>query len=155
NSGADVYNSGDFMGCYRLYDDALSSLKPLLGHRPNLQKAIDDGLARAKTAPPMDKAFILREVIDQIRKETNPSPTPVTPVAKTLWDRLGGEKGVSKVVDAFLATVTTDPKVDFTRGGKFPVNAPVLKKQLVDLVSSVSGGPLKYTGKSMKDAHKG
>ena len=158
NQGAEVYNSGDYLGCYRLYEGALTSIKPILAHRPNLQKAIDGGLAQAKTSRDPDKAFVLRSVIDQIRKETNPNPTPVTPVAKSLWDRLGGEKGVSKVIDDFVAAAAPDPKVDFFRGGKYTLDAKGvagLKKSLVELVSSVSGGPLKYTGRSMKDSHKG
>jgi hemoglobin len=155
NIGADLYNSGNYVGCYTHYDTALNALKPLLAHRPSLQKAIDDALAKAKTAPIPERAFILREVIDQVRKDTNPNPTPVTPVTKTLWDRLGGEAGVGKVIDDFVATASKDPKVDFDRGGKYKLDVPMLKKRLVELVSAVSGGPLKYTGKSMKDAHKG
>jgi hemoglobin len=155
NIGADIYNSGNYVGCYTHYDNALTALKPLLAHRPNLQKAIDDGLAKAKAAPVPDRAFVLREVIDQVRKDTNPNPTPVSPITKTLWDRLGGEAGVSKVIDDFVAAAGSDPKVDFTRGGKYKPDVPVLKKKLVELVSSVTSGPLKYTGKNMKDAHKG
>ncbi len=155
NVGADLYNSGNYLGCYTHYDNALAALKPLLAHRPKLQKAIDDAVAKAKTAPVPDRAFILREVIDQVRKDTSPNPTPITPVTKTLWDRLGGEVGVGKVVDDFVATAAKDPKVDFDRGGKYKPDVPMLKKRLVELVSAVSGGPLKYTGKSMKDVHKG
>jgi truncated hemoglobin YjbI len=155
NLGAELYNGGDFQGCYRLYDDALTSFRPLLVNRPNLQKAIDDALTKARTARIEDKAFVLREVIDQIRKETNPNPTTVPPITKTLWDRLGGEKGVTKVIDDFVASAAKDPKVNFDRGGKVTVNVPETKKKLVALISSFSGGPLRYMGKSMKDAHKG
>ena len=160
NKGADIYNKGDVLGCYRLYEGALTASKPFLAHHPKLQKAIDDGMAQARTSRDEDKAFVLRSVIDQIRKETNPNPKadvvpPVTPVAKTLWDRLGGEKGVSKVVDDFVALAAPDPKVDFFRGGKYKVNVPDLKKKLIELISAVSGGPLKYTGKSMKESHAG
>ena len=156
NQGADIYNNGDYLGCFHLYEGALTAFRPILAHRPNLQKAIDDALGQAKTtARAEDKAFVLRAVIDQIRKETNPNPSPVTPVAKTLWDRLGAEKGVAKVVDDFVAAAAGDPKVDFTRGGKYKVNVPDLKKKLVEMISSVSGGPLTYKGKSMKEVHKG
>src|SRR5262249_4846071 len=100
NTGADIYNiERDYAGCCRYYEGALTSYRPLLAHRPNLQKAIDDGIARGKTMPFPERAFALREVIDTIRKETNPEPEK--PMTKTLWARLGGEPGVTKVVDEF------------------------------------------------------
>ena len=33
NHGADLYNSGDWAGCYRLYEGALMAVRPLLDHR--------------------------------------------------------------------------------------------------------------------------
>jgi hemoglobin len=77
---------------------------------------------------------------------------------KTLWDNLGGEANVKKVIDDFVASAAGDPKVDFLRGGKFKLDdagAAKLKKNLVDLVSQHTGGPFKYTGKDMKEVHKG
>src|SRR5262245_39489144 len=44
NRGADLYNAGDTAGCYRLYEGALLALRPLLDHRPELQKSIAQGL---------------------------------------------------------------------------------------------------------------
>ncbi len=83
----------------------------------------------------------------------------VPPPPETLWDRLGGEKGVGKVVDDFVNTAgSSDPKVNFWRD---PTHVPSkeevadLKTNLVAFVSKAAGGPLKYTGKDMKDAHKG
>ncbi len=34
-------------------------------------------------------------------------------------------------------------------------DVPALKKKLVDQLGEATGGPQKYTGKNMKDAHKG
>jgi hemoglobin len=157
NNGADVYNAGNYEGCYRLYEGALTGIKPFLGHRPELQKAIDQGLAAAAANPNVTrKAFDLRTVIDRVRADVNPTPKP--PVAKTLWDRLGGEANVKKVVDDFVKAAATDPKVDFFRGGKYSLDAAGVahfKKMLVEQISSVTGGPYKYTGKSMKEVHKG
>ena len=80
------------------------------------------------------------------------------PGTETLWDRLGGEANVAKVVDDFVNTAGKDPKVNFFRDPTVtPSKEQVaeLKKSLVEFVSSATGGPLKYTGKSMKEAHKG
>src|SRR5262249_17415507 len=85
-------------------------------------------------------------------------PIIVKPVEKTLWDRLGGKEKVEKVVDDFVAIAGDDPKVDVTRGGKIKLDddkVAALKKGLVTFISAANKGPLKYTGKSMKEVHKG
>src|SRR5262249_52321618 len=72
NSGARIYNApnNDHSGCYRLYEGSLITLKPLLDHRPGLQKAIDDAFALAAREPSVpERAFILRAALDRIRDE--------------------------------------------------------------------------------------
>jgi hemoglobin len=76
----------------------------------------------------------------------------------SLWERLGGEAKVKKVVDDFVDLAANDPKVNFTRTGKFklePAAVAKLKKDLVAFISAATGGPLKYPGKSMKEVHAG
>src|SRR5205807_1683621 len=76
----------------------------------------------------------------------------------TLWDRLGGEPNVTKIVADLVAAAGKNPKVNFDRGGKYKLDAAALenlKKQTVAVISQGSGGPIKYTGKSMKEIHKG
>lgn len=77
---------------------------------------------------------------------------------KSLWDRLGGEKSVAKVVEDFQKAAGADPKVNASRDGKFKLDEAGKKERqrmIVAFISSVTGGPLKYTGRSMKDSHKG
>src|SRR5262249_7889330 len=107
------------------------------------------------------RAFVLREVIDKIRADTNPNPKeppPPPPGGKALWDRLGGEAGVAKIVDDFTTAALADKKLDLTRGGKYLKDDAAVnrfKKLMVELVGSVTGGPQKYTGRPMKEVHKG
>ncbi len=70
NKGADLYNtSKDFTGAYRLYQGALTTVRPLLAHRPEAQKIIDTGLAAADKEPETArKAFVLHEAIEGVRK---------------------------------------------------------------------------------------
>lgn len=70
NKGADLYNEGrDFAGAFRVYQGALMTVQPLLGHRPEAQKLIDTGLEAAeKEADPARKAFLLHEAIEAVRK---------------------------------------------------------------------------------------
>jgi hemoglobin len=157
NKGADLYNGGDPAGCYQLYRGALIALKPMLDYHPEWQKVITDGLAAADREARMDaRAYALRYAIDKIRDEVVPPKTTTT-----LWDRLGGEKGVGKVIDDFVDLASKNEKVNFFRKGTDKEWKPKgddvakLKKHLVELVSSVSGGPLKYTGGDMKTVHKG
>jgi hemoglobin len=164
NKGADLYNSGDQNGCYRLYEGALMALQPLLDHRPEMQKAITTGIEDARrNADLARRAFVLRDAIDKVRNDIHPkkpedSGKPPAP-GKTLWDRLGGEKNVTQVVDDFVEIAALDNKVNFDRGGKYPLpeeKIKHLKDMLVQLISANTGGPIKkYTGKDMKTVHEG
>jgi hemoglobin len=90
-------------------------------------------------------------------KPTDTKPTDTQPGA-TLWDRLGGERNVRKVVNDFVAAAAVDPKVNITRGDKYKFDetgVAHLKQMLVEQISDVSGGPLKYSGRGMKEVHKG
>lgn len=170
--GADLYNQGDWNGCYRLWEGALMSLKPMLDHRPKLQEVIDGGLSKARQEAVLwQRAWALRPVLDRIRSDINadyphkrkrdtrePPLAAVETKKKTLWDRLGGEPGVTKIVDDFVTLAAPDPKVDFSRGGKYkPTDADVakMKRAIVEQISQASGGPLKYMGPDMKSVHKG
>ncbi len=88
-----------------------------------------------------------------------------------LFDRLGGEKGITAIVDDFTPRVTADPRVDWDRqsGAKkglfvrqsapawmpTPENVARLKKHLVQFLSLATGGPAKYEGKEIKPVHAG
>ena len=166
NTGADLFNEGDRAGCYRLYQGSLLTLRPLLEHHPDLQKAIDKAMADADQQPTVGaRAFALRGALDKIR-DTLRSPGAAPKAAEkaagkpelSLWDRLGGEKNVRKVVDDLVALAAKDPKVNFDRNGKFkldPVKLADFREEMVDFISAASGGPLQYRGKSMKEVHKG
>ncbi len=89
------------------------------------------------------------------------SKAPTTPA--TVWENLGGEPNVRKVVDDFVGRAASNPKVNFFRKGVQgtsewkPSDAQVtlLKQRLVELISSGTGGPFKYAGRPMRVAHAG
>ena len=184
NAGADLYNKeNDRAGCYRLYQGALLTIQPLLSHRPELQKDVAAAMDDADRHPSYAaRAFALRKVLDRVRAELRPpavapegakpgpEETPAPPPEKkpviekkppmppTLWTRLGGGATVRKVVDDWVALVASDPKANFSRGGKYKLtDAQVadLKDKLVAFISQATGGPIAYQGKSMKEVHKG
>lgn len=79
NHGAKVFNEqGDYHGCVRIYQGGLVAVKPLLAHRPDVQKNIDAGLAKTNDIPrAIDRAFALRQVLDQVRESIRPAGVPV------------------------------------------------------------------------------
>lgn len=75
-----------------------------------------------------------------------------------LWDALGGEKVLSKVVDRFVDLVTANPEVNYTRDGRYHLNDHILKaskKAALEFISAATGGPHAYSGKSIREIHKG
>ena len=69
-----------------------------------------------------------------------------------LYDRLGGKGAIQAVVDDFIGNVAVDARIN-----KRFANAdiPRLKTKLVEQICEASGGPCKYTGATMLDAHRG
>lgn len=153
--GTELFNKGNHEGCFRLYQGTLMTLQPLLAHRPKLAELVRDKLDKAAALKPVEGAFALREGLDAVQKET---AVALLPKKAVLWSRLGGEKVVRAVVHDFLAAVAADPKVKFTREGKYKLDekgSERLEKLLVEMVSEVSQGPLRYSGKDMRKAHEG
>src|SRR5260370_7426463 len=75
---------------------------------------------------------------------------------KSLYERLGGLKGITLVSDDFIdrlvknATLNKNKAINAGRKSSPP---PYLKFQVSQLVCEVTGGPCKYTGKHMKEDH--
>jgi hemoglobin len=78
--------------------------------------------------------------------------TTASAQTKSLYERLGQKTAITAVVDEFVARVAADSRIN-----KFfaHTDIPHLKTELVDQICQGSGGPCKYSGRSMKDAHKG
>lgn len=167
--GTYLFNTeGNEEACFHVYEGALRVVVPLLDHHPDVQKKVMGALARAIKEDSPQRSFTLRAALDDVREVVKPKPATApmnepkkepdnkpAPTDNSLWARLGGEIAVRKVVHDFVAAAAMDPKIDVTRGGKFKVDAPRLEQLLVEQISSVSGGPLAYTGRDMKTVHKG
>jgi hemoglobin len=89
-----------------------------------------------------------------------------------LFERLGGEPGVSNIVTDFVPRVLQDPRVNWQRKGiqrgKFSFrrnrsdsalwnpsaeNVETLRKHLVQFLALATGGPARYEGQEMKNSH--
>lgn len=110
----------------------------------------------------------------QARESDNKNPlgkalAPEPP--KSLYDRLGGEKGVNAIVNDWIDRALADPLVNWERKGvkkggvikrtksvewsATPENVQQLKKHIVQFISISTGGPSFYDGRDMKEAHAG
>jgi hemoglobin len=106
-----------------------------------------------------------------------PSPTGNTNVAaqatnkQSLYDRLGGQAGISNLVADFTQRVMDDPRVNWTRQGvsrggiaflgsksepvwnPTPENIQRLNKHIAEFLALATGGPAQYTGKQIEPVH--
>lgn len=70
----------------------------------------------------------------------------------SLYNRLGGKPAITAVADEFTARVAADDRIN-RFFAKTDINK--FKFLLVEQICEVSGGPCKYTGRSMPETHKG
>jgi len=102
---------------------------------------------------PTPKEPTITETVADAGPEDAAPPEPPKP--KSLYDRLGQKEGITKVVDSFIKNLSNN---DLTkkRFAKLPKDrVEKFRKNLIDQICKESGGDCEYTGKSMKDAHKG
>ncbi|MDX2090283.1 MAG: group 1 truncated hemoglobin [Kofleriaceae bacterium] len=84
---------------------------------------------------------------------TSKAPEPAKPAdTRPLYDRIGGKDGITGVVDDFLANVAADTRINAMFAN---ADLAALKTKLIEQICEASGGPCKYSGKSMKEAHTG
>jgi hemoglobin len=71
---------------------------------------------------------------------------------ETLYERAGGEPGISKLVEDFYQRVLGDPVL-----APFFVHVPMdkLRRMQVEFFASALGGPLGYSGQPLAHVHQG
>jgi hemoglobin len=75
---------------------------------------------------------------------------------KTLYERLGGVKPISLVVDDFIDRLVANDILNanpMIKAGREHSPDAYLKYQVTTLVCQVTGGPCVYTGLAMKESH--
>ena len=72
--------------------------------------------------------------------------------AGPLFDDLGGQPGLVRIVDGLMVRMLRDARIAPTLA---ETNTGRLKRLLVTQLCDLSGGPCRYDGRSMRDAHAG
>lgn len=70
----------------------------------------------------------------------------------SLYDRLGGKGAITAVVETFVGNVGGDRRINSFFAS---TDLTKLKMHLVNQICEASGGPCKYTGRTMKQTHLG
>jgi len=73
-------------------------------------------------------------------------------VTDTLYDRLGGRDAIASVVDEFYDRVLEDERVAYYFED---VDMQKQRAHQTQFISSVTGGPVEYSGAEMEAAHEG
>lgn len=109
---------------------------------------------------------------DEGKKKEADDGAVVAPAKKTLFESLGGQDGVAKVIDDFVNRINADPQVNFTRKGvkvgglsfsrgkslewqATPQALATIKKNLTQFLVLKAGGPVKYDGPPFETATDG
>jgi hemoglobin len=113
----------------------------------------------APTAAPTDAADALASDLAarwlQARSVWNPRRQQME--SKSLFERLGGSSGITALVEDIVALHMENPviRARFRPILETPEKLAVTKKHLCAFLEAGSGGRAQYTGRSMRDAHRG
>lgn len=74
------------------------------------------------------------------------------PKDDSLYQQLGGEPGITRIVEGMLLRIAGDPRIveHFQQ-----IDIQRLRDKLIEQLCVEAGGPCTYTGDSMEDSHKG
>lgn len=88
------------------------------------------------------------QILDENLKELN---------TVTLYERLGGAAGIRWIVDGAVAAHMENPRIAhrFQPYTDRPARVEEIKRHTCDFFAAGSGGPDRYRGRSMTEAHRG
>jgi hemoglobin len=75
----------------------------------------------------------------------------------SLYERLGGVYSIATVVDDFIDRIMTDPRLNANPRvdeAHHRVSPAGFKYLVTEMVCGATGGPQRYTGRTMKDSHE-
>jgi hemoglobin len=100
--------------------------------------------------PPPKEPTIVETVTDagvDAPEDTGPPPQ------KSLFERLGGKEGITKIVEAIVKKVIADPKLAKRFANVKGAKLDKFKQGLAEILCEEGGGDCKYSGKPVGDVH--
>jgi hemoglobin len=70
--------------------------------------------------------------------------------ADTLYEQMGGEAKMRAISEEFTNTILADPRINFTFAN---TDLAKFKQLIFEQFCNLTGGPCKYTGRSMQESH--
>jgi hemoglobin len=92
--------------------------------------------------------------VEEVVSDAGPSQPIDAAPPPTLYERLGGKEGVDAIADSFAKNLLADPRVN-KAFKKSKDGLAHFKEMLTAQICQLAGGPCQYSGKDMKDAHRG
>jgi len=74
---------------------------------------------------------------------------------ESLYKRLGGYDAIAAVTDDFIVRLATNKEISRFFVGLSDDSKTKVRQHIVDFLCNKSGGPCAYTGRTMKETHKG
>ncbi len=75
--------------------------------------------------------------------------------AKSLYERLGRYDAIAAVVDDFIGRLAADPELGRFFAGHASESKARIRQRVVQQLCAATGGPCRYTGRTMKASHAG
>jgi hemoglobin len=85
-------------------------------------------------------------------QEKSASPSSIAQAGDSLYRELGSTDGITRVVDVFLQRINADARINTLFR---TVDHDDLRRLVIEQLCAATGGPCKYTGRSMEEAHSG
>ena len=94
-------------------------------------------------------------IVDEESLEVAKEQEPI--MEDNLFNRLGGEEGISAIVEDIVAAHLVNPTIKdrFTHLNENPEHNELFKQNVKDFFGAGTGGGITYNGKDMLTAHKG
>ena len=70
--------------------------------------------------------------------------------AETLYEQMGGEAKMRAISEEFTNAILADPRINFTFAN---TDLAKFKQLIFEQFCNLTGGPCKYTGRSMQESH--
>jgi hemoglobin len=74
---------------------------------------------------------------------------------ESLYKRMGGYDAIAAITDDFLSALVNHPQMKRFFLGASESTRTRRRQYIVDFICNKTGGPCAYTGRTMKDSHKG